>query len=56
LRFFAVDDAGNEATVQTETYIIDTTMPLVMATPDSGIFNTTKTVTLEATDNVDPIQ
>jgi PKD repeat protein len=53
LRFFAVDDAGNEATVQTETYIIDTTMPLVMATPDSGIFNTTKTVTLEATDNVD---
>jgi predicted outer membrane repeat protein len=51
LKYTAVDDAGNWAATQTQTYVIDTTVPTVDANVTSGIFNTTQSVTLTATDD-----
>ncbi|WP_281774101.1 chitobiase/beta-hexosaminidase C-terminal domain-containing protein, partial [Methanobacterium formicicum] len=53
LRFFAVDDLGNLSPVQSQTYTIDRIAPVVTANPEGGIFNTSKSVTLTATDNLD---
>ena len=50
LKFMAIDTAGNQGTVQTETYNIDTTPPTVQANPIGGNYNTTKTVVLNADD------
>src|SRR5689334_2068852 len=48
LKFFGVDTAGNQETVQTQTYVIDTTPPTVTASPVGGTYNTAKSVTLTA--------
>jgi hypothetical protein len=53
LKFMARDVAGNVAAVQTRTYTIDKTPPTVTASPGAGVYNTSKSVTLTATDNVD---
>jgi len=50
-RYVAVDAAGNWGSEYTQNYTIDTLT--VTANPVSGIYNTTKTVTLTATDNLD---
>ena len=52
LRYVAVDAAGNWGSEYTQNYTIDTLA--VTANPVSGIYNTTKIVTLTATDNLDP--
>ena len=54
LKFFGVDTTGNQETVQTETYTInttpptvrDTTPPTVTASPTGGTYNTAQSVTL----------
>ncbi|WP_292754764.1 PKD domain-containing protein, partial [Methanobacterium sp.] len=46
LKFMAIDTAGNQGTVQTETYTIDTTAPTVQANPTGGNYNTAQTVIL----------
>ena len=51
--FYAMDNAGNTCTTQTNTYTVDTTIPSVTADLESGIFNTLQSVTLTATDNLD---
>jgi len=53
LKFMARDVAGNVAAVQTRTYTIDKTPPTVTANLATGVYNTTKSVTLTAIDNVD---
>ena len=53
MMFYAMDNAGNTCTTQTNTYTVDTTIPTVTADLASGIFNTLKSVTLTATDNLD---
>nr|WP_245248299.1 right-handed parallel beta-helix repeat-containing protein [Methanobacterium petrolearium] len=53
LKFMAIDNAGNTCTIQTITYTIDTTAPTVTANIAGGTYNTTKSVTLTATDNLD---
>ncbi|BDZ71965.1 chitobiase/beta-hexosaminidase C-terminal domain-containing protein [Methanobacterium petrolearium] len=54
LKFYACDAAGNSGTNQTITYTIDLIAPAVAANPVGGVYNTTKIVTLTATDNLDP--
>ncbi|MCE7699330.1 MAG: chitobiase/beta-hexosaminidase C-terminal domain-containing protein, partial [Methanobacterium paludis] len=51
LKYTAVDDVGNWAATQTQTYVIDTIAPTVDANVTSGIFNTNQSVTLNATDD-----
>jgi parallel beta-helix repeat protein len=51
LKYYAVDAAGNQGTIQTAIYTIDTTAPTVTVNPVGGLYNTT-TVTLTATDNL----
>ena len=51
--FYALDDAGNVGTTQTNTYTINTKMPVVTADLPSGIHNTNNSVTLTATDSLD---
>ncbi len=51
--FYAMDSATNKCTTQTNTYTIDTTLPTATADLPSGIFNTLKSVTLTAADNLD---
>jgi len=46
LKFMAIDAAGNQGPVQTETYTIDTTAPTVQANPVGGNYNNTQTITL----------
>ena len=53
LMFYAMDSAANKCTTQTNTYTIDTTLPTATADLSSGIFNTVKSVTLTAADNLD---
>ncbi|HEX7468280.1 MAG TPA: chitobiase/beta-hexosaminidase C-terminal domain-containing protein, partial [Methanobacterium sp.] len=53
LMFYAMDLATNKCTTQTNTYTIDTTIPTVTADLTSGIYNTLKSVTLNAADNLD---
>jgi parallel beta-helix repeat protein len=53
LKYYARDTAGNQGTTQTATYTIDTTAPTATANLPGGIYNTTKSVTLTATDNLD---
>jgi peptidoglycan/xylan/chitin deacetylase (PgdA/CDA1 family) len=53
LKFYAMDNAGNTCTTQTNTYTIDTTLPTATDNLPSGIFNTLKSVTLTAADNMD---
>jgi uncharacterized repeat protein (TIGR01451 family) len=53
VRFFAVDDMGNVASVQSETYTIDTVAPEVDADLANGTFDVVQSVNLSATDNLD---
>src|SRR5664280_2501623 len=53
LMYYAMDSAANKGTIQTNTYTIDTTLPTATADLSSGIFNTLKSVTLTAADNLD---
>jgi outer membrane protein assembly factor BamB len=46
LKFMAIDAAGNQGTVQTETYNIDTTPPTIQTNPTGGNYNITQTITL----------
>ena len=46
LKFYAVDEAGNEAPVSTEIYTIDKTAPTALANIKGGTYNTAKTITL----------
>ncbi len=48
LKFFAVDGAGNQETVNTETYEIDTVAPTTTASPAGGSYTSPQTVTLTA--------
>ncbi|NMO09184.1 right-handed parallel beta-helix repeat-containing protein, partial [Methanobacterium subterraneum] len=54
LKFYARNAANNTCTNQTITYTIDITKPTVTANPLGGTYSTIKTVTLTATDNLDP--
>ena len=53
LKFMAVDDAGNQAPIQTENYTIDKAVPIVTASPDGGLYDHELDVVLSATDDVD---
>nr|WP_319372966.1 right-handed parallel beta-helix repeat-containing protein [uncultured Methanobacterium sp.] len=53
LMFYAMDAAGNAGTIGNLTYTVDLAAPLVTADPSGGVYNTTKTVTLTASDNLD---
>ncbi|MCL4442227.1 MAG: chitobiase/beta-hexosaminidase C-terminal domain-containing protein [Firmicutes bacterium] len=50
LKFMAVDLAGNQSPVYTETYVIDTTVPTVEANPAGGLYNSGVLVTLTASE------
>ncbi|MBZ4417788.1 chitobiase/beta-hexosaminidase C-terminal domain-containing protein [Myxococcus sp. RHSTA-1-4] len=50
LRFFAVDDAGNRSSEQTERYSIDVSAPLTTANPAGGLFGGDTQVTLDCDD------
>ena len=52
LKFYAVDTAGNNSTVYTETYIIDTSAPTANANPAGGLYNATQSVVLAANEPV----
>ena len=53
LKFIAVDDAGNVSDIVTRTYTIDKTSPTASADIAGGTYNTRKSVTLTAIDNID---
>ena len=46
LKYLAIDLAGNPSPIYTQTYTIDTIPPTASANPTGGLYNTTKTVTL----------
>ena len=46
LKYLAIDLAGNQSPIYTQTYTIDTIPPTVDPNPIGGLYNTTKTVTL----------
>jgi hypothetical protein len=46
LEYLAIDLAGNQSPVYTNTYTIDTTIPTANVTPSGGLYNTTKIVKL----------
>ena len=50
LKFMAVDPAGNQSPIYTETYIIDTTPPTASASPAGGTYNASSPVTLTASE------
>jgi YD repeat-containing protein len=50
LKYFARDLAGNNESVKTQNYIIDTIAPLTTASPPGGIYNTARSVTLTCND------
>ncbi len=53
LMYYTKDSMGNTGVVQTASYIIDTTSPIVNVNETGGNYNTAQTVTLSATDNLD---
>ncbi|MGF7117584.1 chitobiase/beta-hexosaminidase C-terminal domain-containing protein [Methanobacterium oryzae] len=53
LKFFAVDSAGNISEIVTMTYTIDKTGPTATTDPVGGTYNTRKSITLTANDNLD---
>ena len=53
LKFFAVDSAGNTSEIVTRTYTIDKTKPTATADPVGSTYNTRKSITLTANDNLD---
>ena len=53
LKFFAVDDAGNCASVQTVTYTIDKIAPTVTADLGNGTYDLAQSVNLTVSDNRD---
>ena len=53
LKFFAVDSAGNTSEIVTRTYTIDKTRPTATTDPVEGTYNTRKSITLTANDNLD---
>ena len=55
LKYSAVDAAGNWATVQIRTYIIDTSAPVVTANVTTGTYNAPQTVSLTAADDTGTI-
>jgi len=50
LKFFSVDRAGNAEAVKTESYLYDTTAPVVVASPAGGTYGSAQTVTLMCDD------
>jgi hypothetical protein len=46
LKYFAVDSAGYQSQIYTENYTIDTIQPTVSANPTAGLYNSTKDVVL----------
>ena len=46
LKYLAVDTAGDQSPVYTQTYVIDTIPPTATANTTSGLYNTPQTVTL----------
>ena len=55
LKFYAVDKAGNEADISTETYIIDKTAPRITSTnPKSGAtgYSRTASITIKFSENI----
>ena len=54
LRYIAFGPTINWGPEYTQNYIIDTTLPTATANIIGGVYNTTQTVNLTATDNVDP--
>ena len=53
VKFFAVDEAGNQEEVRSETYTLDQNPPTSSVTPDPGVFGGPLTATLEAEDAED---
>jgi hypothetical protein len=50
LKFLGIDNAGNTSAVVTQTYVIDTTGPTVVASPIGGTYNSARSVTLTCND------
>jgi parallel beta-helix repeat protein len=50
VRFYSQDKSGNNETVQTVSYVIDTTPPVTAATPPGGSYETAPLVTLACSD------
>jgi hypothetical protein len=50
LNYVGVGDAGVTSTMETETYTVDTTAPVLSATPDGGVFDTAQDVSLTTDD------
>jgi hypothetical protein len=48
IKYFAKDTAGNIGTVQSTTFTIDNSPPVITASPNGGLFNTTQNVTLSS--------
>jgi subtilisin family serine protease len=46
LEFIAVDTAGNISPIFSENYVIDTTAPVIAASPSGGLYNSEQLVTL----------
>ena len=54
VKFFAVDANGDTSDIMTNVYTIDKTAPTATANPTAGTYNTKQSITLNATDNIDP--
>ncbi|MGB9200897.1 chitobiase/beta-hexosaminidase C-terminal domain-containing protein [Methanobacterium sp.] len=54
LKFFAVDENNDSSDIMTNVYTIDKTAPTATANPTAGTYNTKQSITLNATDNIDP--
>ena len=54
LNFYAGNFANTTSLVQTNNYTIDTTAPTVSANLGSGVYSSPQSVTLTASDNLDP--
>nr|QKW93813.1 hypothetical protein [Vitiosangium cumulatum] len=50
LKFIALDKAGNESSVQTETYVIDPAAPTTTASPAGGTYRSKQTLNLACSD------
>ncbi len=50
LKFFSMDNAGNVEIIVSKTYFIDTTLPITLASIDSGIYKVSQTVVLTCDD------
>ncbi|CAN5679392.1 hypothetical protein BH24CHL1_BH24CHL1_09940 [soil metagenome] len=51
LKFLAIDAAGHQSNVVTETYTVDLTAPIVTASPPGGTFTSSQPVSLSANEN-----